>query len=974
MFTVRKPIQLFAVGFLLLVLNLPGTIAAAPRARLGPSVVRKDVDQPDRPATPDPLVLSVVGQYGGEITSVAVAPNGFTAYVGVGQTVTMLDLRTNPGPVQVGATELLPGSILDLTVKRQTVYAVVNRDGLYVIDVVDPAHPVVVGYFSARDAFGVAVAGNYLYLGNAGLTIFDITQPHRPVQVGHLSFSAYNHGVSVSGGIAYVTAGDGLHIVDVSNPSQPVRVGFVAAPGAWSVAVTGGHAYVSRTEYGFDVVDVANPAAPSVVGSVALGFTYGISVTPQTVFVVGSGGLRTFDINDPRHPLPTGIFTTHFQAVDLVVRDNLAYVAARSDGLYVVDVSGLASIKMLGFADTAGKAEGIALAGNHAYVADGYSGLRVLSLADPVHPAEIGSLDTPGYARNVAVVGARAYVTDERDYSTGTAGSLAIIDVTNPAHPTQLGRIQTPDSAMDVAVVGNLAYVAATYSGLRIINVANPAAPYEIGFIDTPGDAVGVSVVARGSRVVAFVADVYYGMRVIDVTDPAHPEELSHLPQDPGGLWTGVAIRGNVAYVTNQIGDNRSDGLYVADISDLSAPRFVGFASARGAAGVTLRDDRAYVHGDDLFVFDLDDPIRPVELGAYESSGPVAVADGLAYQAAGNEGVLVVDVGGLSAPVLAGAWNIGPSADIAVVGRYGFLTGDRSLRVLDMIDPNRPKPVGQAAASSPTNHIVAADGYAYVTQDAVVDYNRGRFAGGGLRIYDLTVPSAPVGKGFFSTPDGTGLGPVAVSGRYVYAVSANDLAPDNKLYVIDAINRHNPVQVGLYTAPTGIVDMAVQGQYVYLVTEGEYLRVLSVANPQQPIEVGSVAIPDSVESLAVAGSFAYIGFESGYTGLHIADVANPAEPSIVGVLAGVRDVPALEVKNQRLHAAGRTAMRMFDLADNPAAPREIGQVAYRGGNQLSGMAVTESLVLLPHYDIGLLVVNARPATHRSLLPKVQMSR
>ena len=970
----RKPIHFVLVFcIVVLVLSSSGKTASATLPTTMPPVMAASTDQSQSPSTPTPLTLGVVGQFGGPVESVAVAPNGYIAYVGVGQTVVMLDLRAGPEPVQVGASEILPDRILDLTVKRQTVYAVVQREGLWMIDVIDPAHPVVVGYISASRAQGVAVAGNYLYLADAGLTILDITQPHQPVQVSHLPLAGYPRGVTVSGGYAYIATYDGLQIVDVTNPASPVALGFVAAEGSWSVAVMNGYAYVTRIEFGFDVVNVANPAAPAVVAQVELGYTYDISATSQAVFVVGSDGLRTFDITDPLHPAPTGIFSTDSESVGLVVRDNMAYVAARSDGFYVVDVSELTSITTLGLADTPGKAEGIALAGGFAYVADGAAGLRVLSLADPLQPTEVGHLATSTYANNLTVVGTRAYIAEERDYNTGTAGGLAIVDVADPAHPVQLGRIETPDSATSVSVRDNLAYVTAMSSGLRIIDVSNPAVSHEIGFIDTPGDALDVSVVVRGYKVVAFVADLFWGVRIIDVTNPAQPVEISHLPQDSGSLWTGVAARGNYLYVTNAGPDLDLGGIYVIDVSNLNAPRFVGLAHARRAMGVTIKDDRAYVSGDDLTVFDLTDPVQPVELGAYKSSGAVAVTNGLAYQAAGNAGVRVVNVGGLTTPVLAGTWDIAQSADVAVVGAYGLLTGDASLRVLDLADPSRPKLVGQAAATTPTNRIVAAGNRAYVTQESLLDPNLNRSTGG-MRIYDVSVPSAPVGRGFFATPDGRGMGAMAVEGRYVYAVSSNVVAPGNKLYVIDTVNVNAPVQVGLVTAASSIFDVAVQGQFAYIITEDDFLRVLSLANPQQPVQVGSVAIPDSARSLAVAGSYAYIGFVDSNNGLYIVDVANPAAPSIAGVLPGVRDVSALEAQHQQLYPAGSAILRVFDLSVNPAAPQQIGQVAHQGGDRPTGMAVAGNMVLLPHHEDGLFIVRAAPVTHRLTLPLVFRSR
>ncbi|MEZ4768580.1 MAG: hypothetical protein R2844_09155 [Caldilineales bacterium] len=166
---------------------------------------------------------------------------------------------------------------------------------------------------------------------------------------------------------------------------------------------------------------------------------------------------------------------------------------------------------------------------------------------------------------------------------------------------------------------------------MQIVDVSDPATPDELGFLDTPGDAQAVVVVVRGDKVVAFVANDYYGVRVIDVTNPAQPVEISHLPQEMGGVRSGIAVYHNYVYVTSGLPDLDLDGVYVMDISDLDAPRFVGMAHARRSTGVTIKNGPRHVTGDNLTVFDLADPVRPVNLGAYDSTGPVAVADDLAY-------------------------------------------------------------------------------------------------------------------------------------------------------------------------------------------------------------------------------------------------------------------------------------------------------------------------------------------------------
>jgi len=107
----------------------------------------------------------------------------------------------------------------------------------------------------------------------------------------------------------------------------------------------------------------------------------------------------------------------------------------------------------LSFITIPGFANNVDVSGDIAYVAAGSAGLQVVNVADRRAPSIIGSLDTPGNANDVRAVGNRVYVAD------GASG-LRIIDVTNPASPVALGALDTPGSARGVEVSGNVAVVA----------------------------------------------------------------------------------------------------------------------------------------------------------------------------------------------------------------------------------------------------------------------------------------------------------------------------------------------------------------------------------------------------------------------------------------------------------------------------------------------------------------------------------
>jgi hypothetical protein len=566
---------------------------------------------------------------------------------------------------------------------------------------------------------------------------------------------------------------------------------------------------------------------------------------------------------------------------------------------------------------------------------------------------------------------------------------VRILDVSDAAHPVELGFYQTPDAAMDVHVSGSLMYVAALEAGLHIADVSDPNHPQRVGSIDTPGEAVDVAVVTKAGRTYALVADTMFGIRIVDVTNPAHPQEVSHFPQNFGGRWQSVEVRGDYAYLTNSLTDASSDGLYIIDIHNLLAPRFVSLASARRARGIQISGNRAYVGGDrtsysqgSLTVFDLTDPLRPIVLGTFDSSGLIAERNGLVFQGH-QSGVRVIDARHMGVPVGEGMLVNGPAVDMAKVGDYGLLTGDSSLRVVDLADPARLSVASSVATTTPTVQVAISGDYAYVTQRSVLDRDLNRSAGGGLAVFDVSNPLAPTQIGFFAIPNGYGLGPVAVSGRYVYAVdfyyySSGDFGPMDTLYVIDTVDPAAPVQVGSYRAPSWIADMEAHGQYVFLITNDDELLVLSLINPAQPIVVGTLELTDSqyrAKSLALSGNYAYVGFDARSPSwrhlLQVIDISNPAQPAVVSSQGDGGVIEALTIEGDRLYAA---PIRVYDLSDDPTAPQEMASLRFSLDSRAASIAAQDAMIYLPNHFGGLVSIRTAPVAQSLRFPLMLKSR
>ena len=109
---------------------------------------------------------------------------------------------------------------------------------------------------------------------------------------------------------------------------------------------------------------------------------------------------------------------------------------------------------------------------------------------------------------------------------------------------------------------------------------------------------------------------------------------------------------------------------------------------------------------------------------------------------------------------------------------------------------------------------------------------------------------------------------VAVSGNYAYV--ADDLYG---LRIIDISDPSAPVETGFYDTPGFAQGVAVSGNYAYVADGQSGVRIINVSDPAAPVEVGfNVMAGESHSALAVAlaDSHAYIADEGG--GLRVLDV------------------------------------------------------------------------------------------------------
>lgn len=332
-----------------------------------------------------------------------------------------------------------------------------------------------------------------------------------------------------------------------------------------------------------------------------------------------SNGFSVLDVRDPRTPTPVGYVPTppgtwsvHLQAAD--------------DLLLVINAKNLfADTEFTKESDYYGRSVGTpALQAERGYAA----GLRVFDISDPAAPREVSFMpvDGVGLHRLWWTGGRWAYASALLDGFTDYI--LITIDLADPARPLLAGRWWLPGM--------------------------NQAAGETPGW-DTDRWRYGLHhAIVEGDTAYAAWRDG--GLSILDVSDPSTPELVAYRNWNHvggGGTHTALPLPGrDLLLVADEgIADNAEDGIkrtWVFDISDPREPWPLStfpdpaeddFVAKGGHSGPhNLHENRpgsfqsetlffATYQNAGLRAFEVSDPYRPQEVGAWVPPAPTQMVD-----------------------------------------------------------------------------------------------------------------------------------------------------------------------------------------------------------------------------------------------------------------------------------------------------------------------------------------------------------
>ncbi len=382
-------------------------------------------------------------------------------------------------------------------------------------------------------------------------------------------------------------------------------------------------------------------------------------------------------------------------------------------------------------------------------------------------------------------------------------------------------------------------------------------------------------------------------------------------------LWTkahDIEIRGTLAYCAFQ------NGLRILDITDAQIPALLSQVYLGGGFAVDVKDQLAFVAAADkgLAVIDVSNPKAPVLKSILDTPGEardVVVNGPYAYVADGPAGLLVVDIRNPAAPKVAGSWDSpGESLGLMLRGTTVFLAdGSAGLQIVNVGNPDRPSLLGTLDTDGTAEGVALSGNYAYIADGA-----------GGIKVMDVGATSAPKQTAALS------------ASGYAHSVSADGkLLCVGSLYdggyqILDISNPAFPavLSTNKYTMYNESWRVVLRGTLGCIVDYFSGIFFMDFSDPAKPVPAGSFFTPSSIVAVGAQGHWAYAVGE--LSGLQVVDVADPARPLPVGATSIFRGVQNLTVDGRFAYVTDRWSLITFDVSD-PAKPKPRHQLAVPAG-------------------------------------------
>jgi hypothetical protein len=496
-------------------------------------------------------------------------------------------------------------------------------------------------------------------------------------------------------------------------------------------------------------------------------------------------------------------------------------------------------------------------------------------------------------------------VRDDYAYYCFSPG-LVILDISNIGEPLFVSRLYVPGDNRNIVISDNYAFIFGYHDRLRIIDNADPENPRFVG--DVAIDAEVDNVWVEGNYV--YAAAGLIGMLIIDVSDPSAPEIITEYPA--GSDIESIVVIDTLAFIAGRFIYPSSESFQIINVADVYNPALIGCIDENMGWNhdLIVEGDYAYLANcyEGLIIVDISGLSNPFILTQLEDITHPRVlgkVDDYLFMDFGFDTLQVFDVSAPASPEQVGFHEIGRSAmDFDISGSYLFIAGD-DLPILDVSDVENIRQVSEYEVPGATSSVFKVGDFLYTAE-----------TGFGLHIHDITNPTSPyqvsqleLFEYFYA---------YHLSESYLYSLSGNELG------IIDISDPSSPGEIFFHTFEREFADVSVNEPYIYLTSFNWGVSVYRRISQDSLEFIRDFSCHEYAFDVEIEDNIGY--FSQCFT-LFIYDLTNPEDSVLLSSIVPVSGAGQLYfhdgfIYTQMVDGGCDMSVSIIDVSD-PSNPEEI---------------------------------------------------
>ncbi len=515
-----------------------------------------------------------------------------------------------------------------------------------------------------------------------------------------------------------------------------------------------------------------------------------------------------------------------------------------------------------------------------------------------------------------------------------------------------------------------------------------PGGPYVQQRLVLEGQAAGLAVAGE----TAYAVGGFDGIEILHLSAENSLQRLGRISS--GRSYHTIRTQDGKAYA---LATQRLDIFSLADktrlrlngsLDDLNAARDIAISGTRG---VLLSD------GNRLTLLALDSPAGPRILGTFTPAQRIQsmqIAQGILYLAAGEEGLLAMDLRPPQRGKIIGRYRTtGPARDVSISGHVALVAnGPFGITLLDISDPAHITWLGSHQQLGKVRRVGILD------QERAYAINEGR----DVLLIDIGNPALPslisaaprsgalnarrLSDDTLLLTTANGLGvldiqalPPQISNEGLDSGQGVNYGGERKLMIQDGIAYVADWFSGIHLydisdgqrprllssfhtqgSPKGVV---VRDGVAYVADDDHGLQIIDVSDPRRPRQLSSLLTSGLAYTPVLAGDLLYLASHRG--GFQVVDVSEPAAPVLVADVDTPGKSWSIQVRGDYAYVADDDpGLLIYDIRD-PASPRLVAR--FDPGGAAEDVLLDGNTVYVAFFDQGVYALDiSDPANPREL--------